>query len=194
MAASWLTLPPAPSGRPPMTHPPSLGVPAPAPPFDLVTAYDEHGPALFGFAVNTLRDRSLAEDCVQEVFLRAWRSRDQYSPEKASLRTWLFAIARNVIIDVQRSLHRMPRLVPPEDLEETPTETADPLDRLTVVEGLAKLTSEHREVVVDIHLNGLSYAEVAEKSGVPVATLRSRSFYALRALRTHLTEMRGTND
>ena len=83
-----------------------------AAPFDLAAAYDEHGHALFGFAVNALRDRSAAEDCVQETFLRAWRSRDGFSAERASLRTWLFVIARNVIIDAQRAQQRAPRAVP----------------------------------------------------------------------------------
>jgi RNA polymerase sigma-70 factor (ECF subfamily) len=165
-----------------------------AAPFDLAAAYDEHGPALFGFAVNTLRDRSLAEDCVQETFLRAWRARDGYSPERASLRTWLFVIARNVVIDAQRALQRTPRIVPADVLDDTAAPGSDPLDRLAVIEGLAKLSAEHRAVIVDVHLGGRSYAEVEADSGVPAATLRSRSFYALRAMRDHLTERKGRND
>lgn len=162
-------------------------------PFDLAAAYNEHGNALFGFAVNALRDRSAAEDCVQETFLRAWRSRDGYSAERASLRTWLFVIARNVIIDAQRAQQRAPRDLPVEALDDTPATASDPLDRLAVVEGLAKLSAEHRAVLVDVHLEGRSYAEVEASSGVPVATLRSRSFYALRAMRDHLTERKGRN-
>lgn len=162
-------------------------------PFDLAAAYDEHANALFGFAVNALRDRPAAEDCVQETFLRAWRSRDGFSAERASLRTWLFVIARNVIIDAQRAQQRMPRAVPAEVLDDTPAAGSDPLDRLSVVEGLAKLSAEHRAVIVDVHLEGRSYAEVEASSGVPAATLRSRSFYALRAMRDHLTERKGRN-
>ena len=164
-----------------------------AAPFDLAAAYDEHGHALFGFAVNALRDRSAAEDCVQETFLRAWRSRDGFSAERASLRTWLFVIARNVIIDAQRAQQRAPRAVPADALDNTPAAGGHPLDRLAVVEGLAKLSPEHRAVIVDVHLEGRSYAEVEATSGVPAATLRSRSFYALRAMRDHLTERKGRN-
>jgi RNA polymerase sigma-70 factor (ECF subfamily) len=199
-----LVLPLAPRGRASVTDSP-VGLPDPesaaspadatstSPPFDLAAAYDEHGHALFGFAVNVLRDRSLAEDCVQETFLRAWRARDQYSADRASLRTWLFVIARNVIIDVQRSIQRMPKLAPADVLDETPAASDDPLDRLAVIEGLAKLSPEHRAVLVDVHLHGRSYAEVEAASGVPAATLRSRSFYALRAMRDHLTERKGRN-
>lgn len=169
-------------------HVDSAAIPAPAA-FDLAAAYDEHGPALFGFAVNALRDRTLAEDCVQETFLRAWRARQQFSPDRASLKTWLFVIERNVIIDVQRSLQRMPRLLPAEMLDDTAAATtdSDPLDRLSLIEGLAKLSAEHRSVLIDIHLEGRSYTEVSASSGVSAATLRSRSFYALRAMRDHLT-------
>ncbi|PRY68976.1 RNA polymerase sigma-70 factor (ECF subfamily) [Glaciihabitans tibetensis] len=172
--------------------PPSAS-PSTPPSFDLAAAFDEHSGALFGFAVNALRDRTLAEDCVQETFLRAWRARDQFSADRASLRTWLFVIARHVIIDVQRSIQRMPRLVPADVLDDTAAAADDPLDRLAVIEGLAKLSPEHRAVLVDVHLEGRSYAEVEATSGVPVATLRSRSFYALRAMRDHLTERKGRN-
>ncbi len=155
-------------------------------PFDLVAEYDAHGRALFGFAVNALRDRQLAEDCVQETFLRAWRARDRYDGDRASARTWLFAIERNVIIDLQRSLSRLPRISAPEAIEDAPAESVDTLERLRMAEALGKLSAGHREVIVAVHLDGQSYAELSEASGVPIATLRTRAFYALRALREHI--------
>ncbi|PPF32135.1 RNA polymerase [Rathayibacter sp. AY1A2] len=154
--------------------------------FDPAAAFDEHGSALLGFALNALRDRGLAEDCVQETFLRAWRSRASYSAERASTRTWLFAIARNVVIDVHRSRQRLPRLIEAEILEEVPAEDRDPLEPLAIAEALARLSAEHRQVVVAVHLHGETYAELSAATSVPVATLRSRAFYALRALRGHL--------
>ncbi|RJT85742.1 sigma-70 family RNA polymerase sigma factor [Cryobacterium melibiosiphilum] len=179
--------PSAPSPAAPSPSGPSPAAESVPQPFDLAAAYDEHGHSLFGFAVNALRDRTLAEDCVQETFLRAWRARDQFSPHRASLKTWLFAIERHVIIDVQRSIQRMPRVLPPDLLDDAVTDDGDPLDRLSVIEGLAKLSPEHRSVLIEIHLEGRSYAEVSAESGVSAATLRSRSFYALRAMRDHLT-------
>jgi RNA polymerase sigma-70 factor (ECF subfamily) len=154
-------------------------------PFDLAAEYDLHGPALFGYAVNALRDRQLAEDCVQETFLRAWRSRDRFDPERAGMRTWLFAIQRNVIVDTQRSMQRMPRIHPPEVLDEAAAEHPDPLEHLGMIEALASLSEEHRAAVIAVHLSGETYAEVSAASGVPVSTLRTRVFYALRALRAH---------
>ncbi len=164
------------------------------PGLDVRAAFEAHGSALLGFAVNALRDHGLAEDCVQETFLRAWRSRAHFDPSRGSLRTWLFAIERRVILDVFRARERTPRLVPQSDVAEPAGSGPDVLERLHIVEGLARLSAEHREAVVAIHLTGCSYAEYSATSGVPVATLRTRVFYALRALRTHLDEGDPTDD
>ncbi|MFP7760731.1 RNA polymerase sigma factor [Marisediminicola sp. LYQ85] len=154
--------------------------------FDVSSAYDEHGASLFGFAINALGDRELAEDCVQETFLKAWRARESFDPAKASTRTWLFAIARNVIIDSRRSLQRMPKISDSADLADLADVGTDELERLRVLEALAKLSAEHRLAVVAVHLHGESYAELAARTGVGATTLRTRAFYGLRALREHL--------
>ncbi|MCJ1674717.1 MULTISPECIES: sigma-70 family RNA polymerase sigma factor [unclassified Rathayibacter] len=179
-------VPAAGPAAPPLDPTPGDPTPGDPTPLDLTAAFDEHGSALLGFAVNALRDRGLAEDCVQETFLRAWRSRERYVAERASPRTWLFAIARNVIVDAHRSLQRLPRIVPAEVLDDVPGDDVDPLEPLMMVEALARLSPEHRQVIVAIHLRGGSYAEVSAATGVAVATLRTRTFYALKALRTHL--------
>lgn len=175
--------------RSPMTAPPSS--------FDVESAFAEHGSALLGFAVNALGDRGQAEDCVQETFLRAWRARDRFDPTRASLRTWLFAIERRIVLDAYRARARTPSLVPAEDAPESATATRDPdpLDRLGLLEGLARLSDEQRAAVVAVHLRGRSYGDVSAATGVPVATLRTRVHYGLRALRTHLdAEGESTDD
>ena len=161
--------------------------------FDARAAFAEHGGALLGFAVNALQDRSLAEDCVQETFLRAWRARASFDGARGSERTWLFAIARRVVIDVHRARARTPRLVPHDEHPEPAAEAADPLERLGMVEALARLSAPQREAVVAIHLHGVSYAEHAAATGVAVGTLRTRVFYALRALRGILDEVDTTD-
>lgn len=80
--------------------------------FDVRSAYREHGGILYGFVLNALGDRGLAEDCVQETFLRAWRARDGFDATRGSERTWLFAIARNVVVDAARARSRRLRNVP----------------------------------------------------------------------------------
>lgn len=158
--------------------------------FDLAGAFDAHGTVLLRFALAALRDRGLAEDCVQEAFLRAWRSRDRFDPEVGSLRTWLFAILRNVIADAIRAIQRLPHLEGAERLEEHPALVADPWERLGLAEAIETLSPEHREVIEAVHVQGLDYAELSARTGVAVGTLRSRAFYALRQLRAHLTEPR----
>lgn len=157
--------------------------------FDLAEAYDAHGPSLLGYAVNVLGDRVAAEDCVQETFLRAWRARTRFDASRGGTRTWLFAIERNVIVDLRRSMARTPPTTPLLT-EDAPTEddNAATVERLHMIEALALLSREHRDVVVAVHLAGRTYAEVAEETGVAVGTLRSRTYYALRALRAHLDD------
>lgn len=156
--------------------------------FDLRRAYAEHGRVLYGFALNGVGERGLAEDCVQETFLRAWRARDRYRQERASERTWLFAIARNVVVDAVRARARRPR---PVDTDGAAS-SGEPLvqhtdqqveDRIVLLAGLARLSSEHREVIVAVQIEGMGYDQLSERTGVPVGTLRTRMYYGLRALR-----------
>lgn len=156
--------------------------------FDLTAAFDEHSSAMLGFAVNVLRDRALAEDCVQETFLRAWRARSSFDPSRSALRTWLFAIERNVITDLRRSIGRAPAIVSNHAVDEIPDQrdgAADTDERLRIIEALALLSPEHRQVVVAVHLTGASYAQLSESTDVSVGTLRTRSYYAFRILRAH---------
>jgi RNA polymerase sigma-70 factor (ECF subfamily) len=71
-------------------------------------------------------------------------------------------------------------------LDDLPAVDDDPLERLRLIEGLSKISDEHREVVLAVHVDGLSYAELSKRTGIPVPTLRTRAFYGLRALRAHL--------
>ncbi|MHA7207859.1 RNA polymerase sigma factor [Arthrobacter sp. MDT1-65] len=161
---------------------------------DVRGAFAAHGRDLYGFAFNSVRDAALAEDCVQEVFIRAWRARDRYQAHRGSERTWLFAIARNVIIDELRARARRP--VP--GLDEHLDVGADRgggtraiEDRIVLYAGLAMLSTEHRAVIVAVQLEGLTYQQVQEKTGVPAATLRTRMYYGLKALRSALGEEAG---
>ncbi len=159
--------------------------------FDVRSAYAAHGGALLGFAVNSLQDRGLAEECVQETFTRAWQARARFDPARSSERTWLFAIARNVVLDAVRARRRRPMVVGSEIAEGVPGADDDlqqVLDHVTLVWALAQVSEEHREVVVAVRLQGWTYDDLARRDGTPVATLRTRMFHALRALRAILEE------
>ncbi|MDT9591788.1 sigma-70 family RNA polymerase sigma factor [Nocardioides zeae] len=158
---------------------------------DLAEAHRLHAPELLGFALNALRDRGTAEECVQDTFTRAWQARERYDPRRAGVRTWLFAIARNVVVDHVRARDRRARrsLVAVGSEEAAHPGHAETVeDRVTLVWALAQLSEEHRAVVVAVRLEQLTYAEVAEREGVPIATLRTRMYHALRAMRRLLED------
>lgn len=160
----------------------------------LRAAHQAHAGELFRFALRSIGDRGAAEDVVQEVFLRAWRAADSYDPRRASLRVWLFAITRNVLVDQAR--RRAVRPVRPVS-DETLVLLAggdDGFDEATmtvwiVEEALRRIREEHRVAVVETYLRGRPYAEVSAELDVPVPTLRTRVFYGLKALRVALDEM-----
>ncbi|WP_052763140.1 sigma-70 family RNA polymerase sigma factor [Jiangella alkaliphila] len=157
--------------------------------FDVVSAYDDHGRELYAFALHALGDRAQAEECVQDTFVRAWRARTTYRPDRATVRTWLFAIARNLVIDTLRARQRWPRPVDSTRAEDRADNVRASLDRLLVAEALTRLSDEHRQVIVQVQLNGVSYEELSRVTHVPVATLRTRMYYGLRSLRTALKEV-----
>lgn len=155
--------------------------------------YARYGGELFGFAMNAVRDRYLAEEIVQETFIRAWRAARRFDPTAGSMRTWLFAIARNSMIDVIRRRPASGRTEPVEELDAA--STVDPFDQLLtsirIEEALQRLSADHRQAVVEVYYHGRTCAELAIDSGIPASTLRSRVYYGVRALRLILQENGG---
>jgi RNA polymerase sigma-70 factor (ECF subfamily) len=158
---------------------------------ELRELYRRYAGELFGFACNALGDRELAEEIVQDVFARLWRHAGEYDRGKASVRTWLYAIARNRIVDARRRAAARPGLAP--DTEEQADELDHELEqavlRWQVAAALARLSPEHREVIRLSHWGGLSLREIAERKGIPLGTAKSRAYYALQSLRLILDEM-----
>lgn len=153
-------------------------------------AYRAHSGELFGFACRSLGDPDRAEEAVQECFLKAWRSREGFDPDRGSERTWLFAILRNVIRDMGRAETRRPSTTP---IEEAPPAADQPFERALlswqVEEALRRIGERHRQIVVEACLRGRPYAELAAALGVPEGTIKSRVYYGLRALRDAMEEL-----
>ena len=154
--------------------------------------YDEHGGPLYAFCVRWTGDPQRAEDVVQEVFLRAWRNLSVLDLETRPLRPWLLAVARNLLTDLHRAEAARPRLV---DDESALAAVAAPdvfdqaVQSWQVAAAMQRLTREHRQVLLHAHWLGHSVAETAAALGVPGGTVKSRTYYALRALRLALEEM-----
>ena len=155
---------------------------------DVREAYAAHAGELYGFALRSLGDAGLAEEAVQETFVRAWRAGERFDPEIGSLRTWLFAIMRNVVIDLGRA-----RAARPGVAERGVEPSVEPLEQALlawqVEEAMRRIGDEHRRVLIETYYRGRPYAEVAAELGVPEGTVKSRVYYGLRALRVALEEM-----
>ncbi len=154
--------------------------------------YAEHAGPVYAFCVRWTGDAQRAEDVVQEVFLRAWKNLSTLDLQTRPVRPWLLAVARNVLTDTHRAAQARPVLV---DDERTLAAVAAPdeMDRAVeswqVAAALQRLTPEHREVLVQAHWMGRSVSETAAVLGIPAGTVKSRTYYAVRALRLALEEM-----
>ncbi|MFI5863034.1 sigma-70 family RNA polymerase sigma factor [Streptomyces sp. NPDC051546] len=151
----------------------------------------EHGKALHGFLLGlTFGDRHRAEDLVQETLFRAWKHPEALeSGAHASMRPWLYTVARRVAIDARRARLSRPAEVGPDGLEQSPA-AEDRTERsvavLDVREALRLLSPDHRAVLLLIYFRGASVCEAAEALGIPAGTVKSRTYYALRSLRALL--------
>src|SRR3954451_15707186 len=153
--------------------------------------YKQHAAPLLAYAVRLCGgDRGRAEDIVQETLLRAWRHPQALDPERGPLRSWLFTVARNVAVDAHRARRARPSEVGDEALALVPAgdEIEHALDTWLIAEAMSSLTPDHRAVLVETYYRGRSVAEAASALGVPPGTVKSRTFYALRALKLALEE------
>ncbi|MEV8514782.1 sigma-70 family RNA polymerase sigma factor [Dactylosporangium sp. NPDC051484] len=160
---------------------------------ELMTAlYTEHYGVLLAFVSRYERDRHRAEDLVQDTLLRAWRHIERIDVTRDTTRAYLLTIARNVVSNAWRADQRRPRLVSDPDAVAA---VADPGNVDELVEGwliraaLERLSAEHREVIRSVYYDGRTVADTAKRLAVPEGTVKSRAYYAVRALRVVFEEM-----
>lgn len=150
----------------------------------------DHGRALFGFLLGlTAGDAQRAEDLVQETLVRAWQHPEVLESAHDSMRPWLFTVARRLAIDARRARLSRPQEVDPQGLEQAPAPedaVAGSVTAIDVRRAVGSLGPEHREVLMQVYFQDRSVAEAAAELGIPAGTVKSRTYYALRALRKGL--------
>jgi RNA polymerase sigma-70 factor, ECF subfamily len=157
--------------------------------------YDEYGRMLLGYAYRLTGDRQRAEDVVQETLLRAWRHAEALTGDRGSVRGWLLTVARNVVVDMARASRIRPTEVvgSANDVAiartSVPDQTTDVENAVVVERVLATLSPEYRAVLVEVYLHGRTAREASRALGIPVGTVKSRTYHALHALRARLTEI-----
>lgn len=151
--------------------------------------YDLYGPALYGFGLRRLHDHELAQELVQRVMTRMWQRADRYDRSRASVRTWVFMIARTTLVDLTRRRDRTAPVINLGEHADDIDELADLLLAETMRTALERLSADHREVLDLAYFKGLSQVEIAARLGLPLGTVKSRTYYALKALRLACDEL-----
>jgi RNA polymerase sigma-70 factor (ECF subfamily) len=157
--------------------------------------YDRYSRTMFGVGLKILGDRSMAEELVQEVFLKVWRSASTFDSSRGSFSTWLYRVTRSVALDLYRKrAHRIRQVSNGEvhiaaerDLSAGPQEVVDESWlSWRVSRALEVLDAPHREVIELAYFGGLSQREISERTGVPLGTVKSRTASAYKSLRKEL--------
>lgn len=161
----------------------------------LSALYDRYSRTVYGVGLKILGNRSLAEELVQDVFLKVWRSAGTFDPSRGSFSTWLYRVTRSAAIDLYRKRASRVRQVPDggrhiaaaRDSSAGPQEIVDESWlSWRVSRALEVLDAPHREVIELAYFGGLSQREVSERTGVPLGTVKTRTASAFRRLRREL--------
>ena len=156
----------------------------------LLAMYARYGGPLHGHVLRLIGDEQRAEDIVQETFLRAWLHREALDPDRCW--PWLRIVARNLAIAAHRRTAARPAEDSPGAYESGSPITGDVFDRLLerwqMAEAVRGLRPEHRAALVEVYYFRRTVAEAARQLGIPVGTVKSRCYYALRSLRNVLEE------
>lgn len=156
--------------------PPALDTEFAAGRADLRSVYDEHSGLVYSICRKALDEHS-ANDVTQDVFVSAWKARQQFDPTRGSLAAWLVGITKRRIIDHFRSegRHADRRAAEATDLADpvSETEIGRTVDRMIVAEALRQLPERARDVITLAYIEGLTHHEITDRTGLPLGTVKS---------------------
>ena len=147
--------------------------------------YTSYGGALFGIVLRIVQSRELAEQVLQDTFLKAWRNGASYDASKGRLFTWLLNIARNTAIDATRTAYfqHYRKIDSLDNLVQAPGGQSLNPDHLGVQDAVNRLDEKYRLLINLIYFKGYTQEEVAEEVGIPLGTVKTRLRYAMVELR-----------
>lgn len=153
--------------------------------------YDLYAGPLFSFALRFSGDPQRAEEAVQDALVRAWQHPEALERGRGSPRAFLFILVRNALIDSWRRDAARPRTSGGDRLEgpDVPDPVEGCVESWMLTDAVARLSAEHRQVLLHAFFLDHSVEQTATAIGVPAGTVKSRTFYALRALRAALEEV-----
>lgn len=160
--------------------------------------FDRYGNMAYSTALRVVRDPQIAEDMVQEIFLRLWRKPESYVAQRGRFATWLTSVSRNRAVDEVRSRGRRYRheTASPEEQErevagperDDPAMTVELSDqRRIIVAALKELPNEQREVIELAYFGGLTQQEISDQLDQPLGTVKTRIRLGMQKLRVALT-------
>jgi RNA polymerase sigma-70 factor, ECF subfamily len=144
--------------------------------------YDRYSRPVYATGIRLLRDVSLAEELVQDVFTNVWRRAGKFDPERASFATWLYRITHNRVVDLARKRKVRPVSVGEDPLQTVPggPEPEASVDSWDMARALSRIPGEHWEVLTLAYFQGLTHNEISQRTGVPLGTIKSRITAALK--------------
>lgn len=147
--------------------------------------YDAYSAALFGVVLRIVQSRELAEQVLQDTFLKAWRNGASYDASKGRLFTWLLNIARNTAIDATRTSYfqHYRKTESVDNLFQNPGGESINPDHLGVKEVVGRLDEKYRSLIDLMYFKGYTQEEIAEETGIPLGTVKTRLRHAIGELR-----------
>lgn len=147
--------------------------------------YEHYGDTLYGVAFKVVRDEELAQDILQESFIKIWKKSDTYDATKAKLFTWLFRITRNAAIDKLRSINTKTEKEIQIDVSDVYNFGVDSIkpELIDVKENLDKIESKYQVVLDALFFQGMTQQEASDELDIPLGTIKSRLKIGLRELK-----------
>jgi RNA polymerase sigma-70 factor, ECF subfamily len=150
--------------------------------------YRRYEARLYGYGLRRLGDPGLSEELVQETFVRLWQAAGRFEPERGTVRALLFGIASRVVADLWRRPSSRAHAPDPPEIAHDDGAADDVVLAVTVRDAMMSLSPAHREVLELVYDQDLKLADVAERLGLPLGTVKTRAYHGLRALRVALEE------